>query len=94
MQDTFRTLTSEIGELFDAFPDGTEALTLMILAVVMAVILYRVALRIGRRLGLWHPVLGRIVEETRGPAQLAFVMFALRVTAAAAPLPEPAGAML
>lgn len=94
MQDAFRTLWSELAEPFDAIPDGIVALAVMAMAVVVALALHGVAIRLARRFSVWQPTSRRIIERTHGPLRLAFIMLGLRIAAASAPLPDPAGAIL
>jgi small-conductance mechanosensitive channel len=98
MEDTFRTLWSGIAEPFDALPDGIPdgimALAFAAVAIAVALALHGVTIRVARRFAVWQPTYRKIIERTHGPLRLAFVMLGLRIAAAAAPLPDPAGTIL
>ena len=94
MMDAFRILWSETVAFFNVIPDGIIAFVVMGLAIVVALALYAVTIRIARRFATWKPTSRRIIERTHGPLRLAFVMLSLRIAAVWAPLPDPAGALL
>jgi small-conductance mechanosensitive channel len=76
-----------VREAFAWAPDWLAAVAVLAAAVCVALLVHRLALGALRRtLGLHHPFLRRLIEDTRGPSRLALIVFALSAALQAAPL--------
>jgi small-conductance mechanosensitive channel len=87
MSDNFRAFLTWIRDTLDFAPDWAVSVSLIALAVVIALTVHRIAVGILIRvLRGRHPILQRIVTGTQGPSRLALLLFALIIAFQVAPL--------
>lgn len=86
MTDTFQTTSAAIAETLQGIPGALIALALLALSVAVALALYAIVTRLARNFSFGHPVMRATLAQTAGPLRLAFVVFAMRVATAWAPV--------
>jgi small-conductance mechanosensitive channel len=83
----FSTVWDDFADALPMVPDWVVAMLLTVLAVALAFAAHRVAFSIAERmLSLRRPFLHSLVVKLQGPLRLAFVLFALNIAVAMAPI--------
>ncbi len=77
-------------DFFAALPAAFIAISILLTAIFIALIVQAAALRIGERVARGHPFASASLTRLRGPVRLALIVLALRIAMPLAPLPADA----
>ncbi len=91
----FSTVWDDLADTLLMVPDWVIAILVTALAVALAFAAHRVAFSIAERiLSLRRPFLHSLVTKLQGPLRLAFMLLALNIAVAVAPIRSPLGDVL
>jgi small-conductance mechanosensitive channel len=95
----FDTLWNSIADVLGTIPDRVWVSLLAVMAtafaVVLALVIHGLIFRLARRaLAARHPFLDSILIQMRRPLRFAFILLALNIAAAAAPIGPPVGPIM